>query len=59
MRRRELVPILAIALVGVLLGVSAVTRAGVTGASSAALRIAVLVVIVAAILATRLGPRGR
>jgi hypothetical protein len=55
MRRRELVPILALAVVGVVL----LTRslAG-SGAGSTGIRILVLAVVVGAILATRLGPRG-
>jgi hypothetical protein len=59
MRRRELVPISSFALVAVLLLTRALTGSGVTGPGSTALKIAVLAVIVAAILATRLGPRGR
>jgi hypothetical protein len=59
MRRREIVPILAFGLVGVVLSTRALTGSGVTGAGSTALKIAVLAVIVAAILGTRLGPRGR
>jgi hypothetical protein len=59
MRRRELVPILTFALVGVVLSTRALTGSGVTGPGSTALKIAVLAVIVAAILVTRLGPRGR
>lgn len=59
MRRRELVPILLFALVCVVLLTRALTGSGGTGGGSTALKIAVLAVIVAAILATRVGPRGR
>jgi hypothetical protein len=59
MRRRDLAPILTFALVGVVLVVGALSGAGVTGGRSTALKVAVLAVIVAAILATRIGPRNR
>ena len=59
MRRRELTPILIFALVGVVLVVGVLSGAGVTGGASNALKVAVLAVIVAAILATRIGPRNR
>jgi hypothetical protein len=59
MRRRDLVPILTFAVVGVVLVARALTGSGVAGGGSTALKIAVLAVIVAAILATRVGPRNR
>jgi hypothetical protein len=59
MRRRELAAILIFALVGVVLLTRALTGSAVTGGGSTSLKIVVLAVIVAAILATRLGPRGR
>jgi hypothetical protein len=59
MRRREIVSLLALVLVGAVLLTRALSGSGEAGAGSTALKIAVLAVIVAAILATRLGPRGR
>jgi hypothetical protein len=55
MRRRELVPVLTVAVVGVVLLTRVLTG---SGAGSTAIKILVLAVIVGVILATRLGPRG-
>jgi hypothetical protein len=56
MRRREAAPVLVAALVGAVVVGRALTHGG---AHSSALRIAVLALIVAAILYTRMGPRAR